>query len=90
MSGRTRSNDWTILGFRRSRELTHPTPDLQQVIIHAENAFDDPDEYFKNLSKLVAFKTESQISASLPILFDFLKRGVGPLFKELGYHIKIF
>ena len=70
--------------------MTHSTPDLQQVIIHAENAFDDPDEYFKNLSKLVAFKTESQISASLPILFDYLKRGVGPLFKELGYHIKIF
>ena len=70
--------------------MTCLTPDLQQVIIQAENAFDEPDEYFKKLSKLVAFRTESQLSTSLPILFDYLKQGVGPLFKELGYDIKIF
>lgn len=70
--------------------MNNLTPDLQQVIIQAESAFDDPSDYFKKLSKLVTFKTESQLSTSLPVLFDYLNEGVGPLFKELGYVVKIF
>ena len=53
--------------------MSDPISDLQQVITHSEKAFDDSNDYFKKLSKLVAFKTESQLSTSLPVLFDYLK-----------------
>lgn len=70
--------------------MTSCKANLEDALLAATNDYESPDGYFTKLSKLVSFKTESQIPESTSILYDYLSEGVGPLFKELGYSLEVF
>ena len=70
--------------------MTNCKANLEDALLAATNDYESPDGYFTKLSKLVSFKTESQIPESTSILYDYLSEGVGPLFKELGYSLEVF
>ena len=63
---------------------------LKDALQAAVSDYEAPKGYFSKLSKLVSFKTESQLPERTPILYDYISNAIGPLFEELGYSLEVF
>ncbi|HUK08589.1 MAG TPA: M20 family metallopeptidase [Stellaceae bacterium] len=58
------------------------------AIARAERYF-DAGKFLEDLARRVAFKTESQVAASLPNLGAYLEREIKPAFERMGYQVRI-
>ena len=63
---------------------------LKDALQAAVSDYEAPKGYFSKLSKLVSFRTESQLPERTPILYEYVSNAIGPLFEELGYSLEVF
>ena len=61
----------------------------REAVIESLAAHYDDGTYLDDLARRVAYKTESQVPASRPHLYTYLREEIGPALERMGYDVQI-